>query len=349
MPVKVQTICLDKTRRIFCVSDIHGHFDLFYQALRQVNFQKEDQCIVLGDIVEKGPDSLKTVRFLMDLQQKQDIYVTKGNCEAWVLELLEDEETLARYMQSRKESIFWEMFEEIGGDFAHLSDFVQKIKHIYQKEFSWLDSLPVILDDEQMTFVHAGIQTETLEDNDFELCLTYPTFELSAPILHKYVMVGHLPTVNYCHQYPDCNPRINHEKKIISIDGGIGVKPDGQLNLVTIEDLKKKTISSISLSEAIPMTMQKEQKASEVSRSINWLDNQIEVLSEDQKGYWISHCSSQYRMHVSKDMVFDDQTRVYDVTDYQLPIQKGDQVLVYRETPLAYYAKKDGILGWVLK
>lgn len=349
MPIKIQTIDLDASRRVVCISDLHGHLDLFKQALQNIQFSKKDQLVILGDSIEKGPDSLGMIRYLMELQTKQEVYVVKGNCEDWVFVLLQDEQALYEYMQSRKESIFWEMAKELQIHPEHSAEFIHEIQLHFQKELHWMKSLPVIIDDPKITFVHAGIRKEKLDENQLEDCLTFPIFECNAPKLHKYVMVGHLPTVNYCHQYPNCNPRVNHETKIISIDGGMGVKPDGQLNVLLIDDLHTMKTSYCSLSEGKEMTVTKAQRASKYSYSITWLDNEIEVLDEDIDGYWIRHLSSDYQMHVAKDMIFDEGRRVYDVTDYHLAVNVNDKVYVYQETSKAYYAKKDGVLGWILK
>ena len=50
----------------------------------------------------------------------------------------------------------------------------------------------------------------------------------------KYVIVGHWPTANYGKEKGCCNPIINKEQNIISIDGGNMIKSEGQLNALII-------------------------------------------------------------------------------------------------------------------
>lgn len=49
--------------RIFAVSDLHGHYDLLHEALREVGFNSlQDKLFVIGDWTDRGPDS----RYVLD-------------------------------------------------------------------------------------------------------------------------------------------------------------------------------------------------------------------------------------------------------------------------------------------
>ena len=93
MSVKVQRV--DLSTPVFCVSDIHGHLQLLKTGLRKANFSNEDTLVVLGDMVEKGPENLGVIRYLMQLP---NAYVIKGNCEVFILDLLNDAESLKKYL-----------------------------------------------------------------------------------------------------------------------------------------------------------------------------------------------------------------------------------------------------------
>ena len=49
-------------RRTLVACDIHGHTGLFKKLLSDAGFSEDDLLIIIGDIVEKGPDSLGTLR-----------------------------------------------------------------------------------------------------------------------------------------------------------------------------------------------------------------------------------------------------------------------------------------------
>lgn len=347
MSVKVQKVELSTP--VFCVSDIHGHLDLLKEGLKKANFTSDDTLIVLGDMVEKGPQNLAVLRYLMHMP---NAYVVQGNCEVWILDLLEDPDTLKKYLPLRKESLFWDMMEEMQFVYDdNVEELIAKIKENYQEELQWIANLPVILETDTMLFVHAGIKHVELEKNSLEDCLIYSQFEILTPELPKYVMVGHLPAVNYSTEKPSCNPRIHVEKKVISIDGGMGVKSDGQLNVFVIDKLKPLSFHYVSIEDTPKLYIKKTQEGSTTSRSITWIDNQIQIVEENKKQYKIKHLSSGYTMWVDKEHVFtsDDGYHVYDITDYRLPLHEGEWVYVYKETKDAYYVKKDGVLGWYYK
>ncbi len=76
--------------RTYLVSDIHGQYQPFRQALEQVGFSPDsgDRLYVLGDIVDRGPQSKECLTYLYQLQRQypRQIVVLKGNHE----QLLED-------------------------------------------------------------------------------------------------------------------------------------------------------------------------------------------------------------------------------------------------------------------
>lgn len=69
-------------QRLIMIGDIHGHYRKFRKLLRKVKWDKHnDQLLVLGDFITKGPDSLKVLDFLID----NDIECILGNHEWNVL------------------------------------------------------------------------------------------------------------------------------------------------------------------------------------------------------------------------------------------------------------------------
>ena len=54
-------------RRIIAVSDVHGNLDFFRGLMDQVGLNPSDILVLVGDLLEKGPDSLTTLRFIMEL------------------------------------------------------------------------------------------------------------------------------------------------------------------------------------------------------------------------------------------------------------------------------------------
>ena len=62
----------------YCISDIHGYYDLFCRLLDKIKFGAEDKLYVLGDIIDKGSQSIRLARLLFSLS---NVYCIAGNHE----------------------------------------------------------------------------------------------------------------------------------------------------------------------------------------------------------------------------------------------------------------------------
>lgn len=67
-------------RHIF-VGDVHGMLPELVELIERVNPGPEDQIIFVGDLVDKGPDSVGVVRFVRELSQTHKVVVVEGNHE----------------------------------------------------------------------------------------------------------------------------------------------------------------------------------------------------------------------------------------------------------------------------
>ena len=63
---------------IYVCSDIHGQYGLFLRALEQVGFSDADQMYILGDVIDRGPDSIP---LLQDVMNKKNVTLILGNHE----------------------------------------------------------------------------------------------------------------------------------------------------------------------------------------------------------------------------------------------------------------------------
>ena len=107
--ITIKRVSLDipRGRRILAVSDIHGHVHFLKKVLEKAGFCEDDELIIDGDIIEKGPYSLETLRYVMELDKKPNVHVISGNVDSWQLELIgsrEPERTraLAEFIRTAK-------------------------------------------------------------------------------------------------------------------------------------------------------------------------------------------------------------------------------------------------------
>ena len=76
--------------------------------------------------------------------------------------------------------------------------------------------------------------------------LKYDNFYEEGFAYDRYLVVGHWPLMLYCQNAPYMNPLLDTKRKIFAIDGGYGVKDEGQLNALIIDDIRTCNISSAS-------------------------------------------------------------------------------------------------------
>ena len=51
----------------YCISDIHGYYGLFCRLMDKIKFGGGDRLFVLGDMIDKGPDSVRLAKLLFSM------------------------------------------------------------------------------------------------------------------------------------------------------------------------------------------------------------------------------------------------------------------------------------------
>ena len=70
---------------IYVMSDLHGAYEKYKAMLQKINFNENDILYILGDVIDRGEDSLK---ILLDMMNYDNIYPILGNHELMALEVL---------------------------------------------------------------------------------------------------------------------------------------------------------------------------------------------------------------------------------------------------------------------
>lgn len=64
----------------YVIGDVHGCLDELKKLLNKIKFdRKQDKLIFIGDIINKGPKSLETIAYIMDLEESAELII--GNHE----------------------------------------------------------------------------------------------------------------------------------------------------------------------------------------------------------------------------------------------------------------------------
>jgi len=130
-------------KRVIIYGDIHGCLDEFKQLRAQIKPAKKDIEITVGDFLNKGPHSLKTLRYL----RHHDIDSVMGNNEAKIVRLYK------KYQKNGKSYL------------KTLRDSDRKtLLEMQEEDIKYLKSLPYFLKFDSLTIVHGGIMNDMVLD-----------------------------------------------------------------------------------------------------------------------------------------------------------------------------------------
>ena len=348
-------------QRVLMVSDIHGHDSVFRALLRKAAYTPEDALVIVGDLLEKGTESLKVIRTLMMLSDNPHVHVLLGNMDAFTIHRLLSDDPAWRNMLFDKapDMIRWwggclldEMCQEAGISLDPEPDRVSTVQYLRERfsaELQWLSALPTILDTPGMTFVHGGLphlRLDELAGTLNEPYLKNDDFLSKGLSFDKYLAVGHWPTVLYRDRLMDMSPLILKERHIICLDGGCGVKQSGQLNCVIQQDAAGEDFSFVSADSLSHVRALTPQAESSEYTYIHFQDRKVEILERGTDFALVRYHGRPVRVPVTAlDENAPGQLNT-DMTDYRLPVSPGDEMSLIMTCGGEIYARKNNILGW---
>ncbi len=344
-------------RRLLVVSDIHGNVPYFEGVLRRAGFSARDELIVDGDFLEKGPESLRMLRILMELSRQGNTHVLCGNCDDWYDIFLPDwdpkgDEQVLQYLLWRKSGLLWDMCNAAGLDPFELEDFPaakQQLLRAFPAEWAFLRDLPHALESERFVFAHAGMRPDKpLRAHTVEELVRVDHFLTLGRRFDRWVVVGHWPVMLYGTDRVCANPIIDREKRIASIDGGCVLKDDGQLNCLIIPNRDSEDFGFVAYDPFPERTVLDDQAEGERSYYIRWGDSTVQVLKRGEEFSRCRHRRTGYEMDILTKYLFTDNdiTDCNDCTDYVLPLKAGDRVRVVETCSRGYFVKHRGVSGW---
>lgn len=355
--------------RIIAVSDIHGYVDYLDGLLKKIAFSPQDTLILIGDLIEKGPESLKTVRYVMELcAHNQNVHVSMGNVEyhrigAFFNDSKEGNEEFLRMLFDTKKvwkrGLFLDMLDELGIPIDTIREngepeIKKAIWDRYRKEITFLWELPAIITAGNYIFVHAGIETDDLEElrnKEAFAHLKVDAFLNKDVHFRKCVVVGHWPVCLYSDTCDNINPVFDYEKHIVAIDGGCALKTGAQLNALIIprQDADMKEIRFEAFDDYPRLIADKSQKRQESTVCIRYFDCKVVILEEKGDVAQVMHESSGKVFTVPVSYLYRRKAKTACLSDFNngyLQIEAGDELALIQETSEGAIVKKDGLIGW---
>ncbi len=171
--------------RQFAISDIHGHNRTFRALLKRLDFTVHDELFLLGDFIDRGPDSKGVIDHVENLKATgHQIHCLRGNHEQMAIDAEYGNDT-------------WRAWLKYGGretcaSFGTYGEWF--VPETYQH---WMEDLPLYLTTPGYIFVHAGIDTrkeDPMTDREGMLWSRYWYGSINKEWLDGRIIIhGHTP------------------------------------------------------------------------------------------------------------------------------------------------------------
>ena len=169
----------------YVLSDIHGEYGLFMRLLDKIKFSDGDTLISCGDIIDKGQDSVRLLKFISGMPDARCI---NGNHEYDFLKY------------------YWSLMRERTGDYDGV---LKKLREYFPYDgrlldwdaVDWIESRPYFIEENNFICVHAGVplgadgrilplERATREQLVYDRNFKDPNLQVNG----KCVFFGHTPT-----------------------------------------------------------------------------------------------------------------------------------------------------------
>ncbi|MGY4234676.1 serine/threonine protein phosphatase 1 [Bradyrhizobium sp. USDA 4449] len=220
--------------RIYAISDIHGCADLLQQMFTVID---KDLATVgsmrpihvfLGDYIDRGPDSNRTIALLVERSRKHESVFLKGNHESFLFDVLDDASQLQDWKQfgGLQTLVSYGLRpSSLNPDAEEQADLVRQFAQaIPPHHLHFLKNLRPRFVCGDFFFVHAGVKpgVALAKQQEHDMLWIRDEFLRSNQNFGKYIVHGHTPV-----QQPDRRPnRINIDT---------GAYATGNLTLLTIQ------------------------------------------------------------------------------------------------------------------
>lgn len=208
----------DSSAPIYAIGDVHGQLEQLQDLLDRIRAHAaglgvvDPEVIVIGDIVDRGPDSKDVVELLMAGVPGLKVLTLMGNHERMLLDSARDDEAARRWLFSGGADTV-ELYGIAIKGRSYLEDFHRLALPPSHRD--WLASRPLMLRRGRNLFVHAGIHPErTIQDQTPDDLLWIREPFLSWPGSYPdnvRVVHGHTP-----------QPLVEIHEHRINLDSGAG-------------------------------------------------------------------------------------------------------------------------------
>ncbi len=222
------------------ITDIHGCANTFEALLQRIGFNRSDALYLLGDYVDRGPDSKGVLDLIMQLSQsRHKVHCLLGNHEIMMLHAVRNPGT--------KEARHWK--KHIGGGETLRSFRAVKPHEIDEHYIEFIADMNHYFEVDNYILVHAGLNfsvADPLQDQEAMLWIRGQTHINHAWLNGRVVVHGHTPQPK---QLVAQNVERIDRNPIVDIDCGCVYPRDNMHHLCALELTSRELVFQKNIDE----------------------------------------------------------------------------------------------------
>jgi serine/threonine protein phosphatase 1 len=210
----------------YATTDLHGCLHTFRRLVEdKLQLSASDTLYLLGDYVNKGPDSCGVLDYLMQLQHSgYQVHCLIGNHDDELLRAARQRRTLAKWALGNNDALTLRSFG------------VTRAQDIPERYLQWIEALPLYLDLADFVLVHAGFNFRLPADKlrtDRESMLNIKDFTFDASRLQgRRLLHGHSPITT-----EKLRQQVEKRHGVLDLDTGCVYRLNPELNHLTALNL----------------------------------------------------------------------------------------------------------------
>lgn len=155
--------------RVYAIGDIHGRADLLAALIAAIDADDAARAtarttiILLGDLIDRGPDSAAVIQLARGWQQRRTVRILMGNHEEMFLDALEQEEVMRHFLRfGGREMLLSYPLDPMVYTRAELADVASLAREVIpDADIAFIRSFEDRIQIGDYLFVHAGIRPGT--------------------------------------------------------------------------------------------------------------------------------------------------------------------------------------------
>ena len=234
--------------RYYVVGDIHGCESLFTALSQAIDAddaagsEAETSVILLGDLIDRGPDSAGVIASAREWQARRKVRILSGNHEEMFLEAFEKPDVLKHFVKyGGRETIMSYGLSRSEYNTLTIEDLFDRLPHIVpqaDREFVTRFEQMIVAGD--YVFVHAGVDPQRAIDdqNRRDLLWIRERFLRHEGSYSHVVVHGH----TIVDEIEDCGMRIGIDT---------GAYESGRLTALVLEGQSRRSITAVDNGNAV--------------------------------------------------------------------------------------------------